>query len=479
MTSLRAQTLFGFKWSTASQVVRQVLQVVTNIVLARLLAPQDFGVMGMAMIAVGFINMFKDLGTSAALIQNAAPSDRLKSTIFWLNLGFGVLATLGLWGLAYPISFFYGEVRLIPVLQALSLTFLISSLSIVHKAVLEKDLSFKAVAIVEASSSALGYATGIAMAARGFGAMSLAAQTLATITVATLMFWIYSPWRPKLEFSAAEARSISRFSANLVGFNVFNYFSRNVDNLLVGKYLGSQALGYYSLAYNIMLYPIMNISAVIARVLFPALARVQHDNERFRRAYLKVIVGIALVAFPLMTGLEAVAPEFVVAVFGEKWLPVAILLMILAPVGLSQSIGTTVGTVYQAKGRTDVMFRWGVFVSLCVVLAFIIGLHWGLYGIAAAYTATLVLTYPSFMIPFKLIDLPMKEFGRALWRPFTASIAMMVAVLGVKPWMPSTLPPIATLGLLVGFGVLVYAVCGWLLCRSQILLLREDLRPVA
>ena len=158
----------------------------------------------------------------------------------------------------------------------------------------------------------------------------------------------------------AKVRSISSYSLNLTAFNTFNYFSRNADYFLIGRFLGAQALGYYTLAYRILLYPLQSVSAVIGRVTFPLYAQLQDDNPRFRRVYLRIARVIAALTFPMMLGLWVVAGPFVLTLFGAQWSPVIALLIIFIPVSMAQSIITTVGAIYQVKGRTDWMFRWGV-----------------------------------------------------------------------------------------------------------------------
>jgi PST family polysaccharide transporter len=254
----------------------------------------------------------------------------------------------------------------------------------------------------------------------------------------------------------------------MAGFNIFNYFIRNADNLLIGRFLGAQALGYYTLAYLIMLYPLY-IAWGILRVSFPIFAQMQDDNVRFCYAYLRVIKMISMVTFPLMFGLWGLVEPFVLTVFQDKWSPIIPLLLILVPLGLIQSIGTTVGTIYQAKGRADWMFKWGIFAGIVSVLAFIVGLGWGILGVAAAYTLTnlLILAYPNFAIPFKLIDLSMPRFLQSLWRQFICSLIMLGAILSIKFFLQG-LSSAWILGILVPVGATVYLLSSWLINRQQL-----------
>lgn len=469
MTSLKQFAVSGVKWSSVSQISRQGLQLITTIILARLLSPSDFGLMAMVMVVIGFVSLFKDLGTSAAIIQQKSLSEELLSSIFLVNVTFAFLAMAILFLLSPLVANFYREPRVMSLLRVISLTFFISGLSILQQAVLERDLAFNKLAKLEIIATLSGSIVGIGSAILGYGVWSLVYQSLAVAMVTTILLWCFSTWRPKMIFHWIEVKSVSSYSLNLTGFNIFNYFARNADYLLIGRFLGAQNLGYYTLAYNIMLYPLQNISGVIGRVMFPVFSQIQNDDALFRSAYLKVASAIALITFPMMLGLMALSKQLVLTVFGSQWVPVILLLMILAPVGLVQSIGTTVGTIYQAKGRTDWMFRWGIAAGILVMVAFVIGMQWGIVGVAAAYAvASLLLVYPAFAIPFRLINLRVRDLGTVLWRPFLSSLFMLVVVLLLKAALPADLSSGFSLGILIPTGVIAYILVSWMLNREQI-----------
>lgn len=483
--TIRKRAISGVKWSTVSQFGRQETQLVTTIILARLLSPSDFGLVGMAMVVIGFIGIFKDLGTSAAIIQKKEPSAALLSSIFWVNVGFGALAMAVLFFGAPLWGLFYHEPRVNTILRVLSLTFFISGLSILQQALLEKSLEFKKLAKVEISSVGSGAIIGIGMAFSGFGVWSLIFQSLTTVSVTTILLWLSSTWRPKWIFHWKEVKSVSSYSIHLIGANMFDYFATNADYLLIGRYLGAQDLGYYTLAYRILLFPLKNISRVIGRVMFPVYSSIQEDNAHFAKIYLKVANFIALISVPIMMGLLVLAQPFVLTVFGTKWHPVILLIMIFAPLGIMQSIGTTVGAIYNAKGRTDWAFRWSLVANSYVTLSFFIGLQWGIIGVAVAYTvASFSLFYFSFAIPFKLIDLKFSRLLNVLWWPFANSMVMFVVLIAFRAVLPSSLPNVWVLVLSVGLGIVVYAVASWITNREQ---LRElwgltgfkKLKPVA
>ncbi len=477
--SLKQSAVSGVRWSSVAQIVRQIMQFLTTAVLARLLSPSDFGLVGMATVITGFISIFNDLGTSAAIIQRKQISDSLVSTIFWVNVIIGLLASLILLVCSPLVAIFYREPRVTEVLRVLALTFIISGFSIAHKAILEKKIAFRILAKIEIISVILGSITGISSAFLGLGVWSLVVQTLVFVSSTSILLWLTSQWKPQFVFCVNDLREVSSYSLNLTGFSVFNYFVRNADYILIGRFLGSQDLGYYTLAYRLMLYPLQNVSSVIGRVMFPVLSQFQDDNVKFRSVYLKAIATISLIVFPLMTGLCVLAEPFILVVFGQQWRPVIILLIILSPLGMIQALATTVGNIYNAKGRTDWLFIWGIVTGFLAIIAFIIGLHWGIIGVASAYAIYYIflVSYPCFAIPFRLIELPMSEFGLLILRPLVASLLMSIAILGIKILLPTTLVSVWILAILVLVGIISYLFASWWINRQQLLELLKFIKP--
>ncbi|MBP2677046.1 MAG: rane protein involved in the export of O-antigen and teichoic acid, partial [Deltaproteobacteria bacterium] len=411
MTDLRRSAAFGLQWSTASQFFRQGVQVLTTILLARLLSPSDFGLVSMAAVVIAFVQVFGDLGTASAVIQRKHVSRDFLSSIFWGNVLFGIVVTAVVAALAPLAAAFFGDPRVASILQVLSLGFLAGGLGSVQKAVMERDLAFRRLAYLETAATAAGAVVGIWLALSGAGVWSLAWQSVATAAATTALFWFGTRWRPGWIFRWPEVRSVSSYSLHLTGFNVLNYFARNADYILIGRFLGAVPLGYYTLAYRIMFYPLQNISTVVGRVALPLFSRIQEDDGAFRSGYVKANCGIALAVVPMMLGLWALAEPAVLLLFGPRWAPVVPLVLILAPIGMLQSVGSTVGTIYQVKGRTDLMLRWGIGAGALAVFSFAVGLRWGVVGVAASYAvASLLLAYPNFAIPFRLIGLGMGEF---------------------------------------------------------------------
>jgi len=474
--SLKRSVIGGLKWTAASHVVARLLSLITSVVLARLLAPSDFGLVAMAMVILGFVDLFSSLGTAAAVIRQKTLPQDLLSSLFWTNVLFGLFATGMLILLAPLAAAFYREARLTSVMQWLALTLGLAGFRSVPQALMQRDFAFERLAKLEIGSSCIGLLVGVGAALFGFGVWSLVVQSLVMNIFLTCMIWLANPWRPQFVWKWTSLKGVASFSLNLTAYNVFNYFARNADNFLIGRYLGVQSLGYYDLAYRCLLYPLAAIASTVGRVILPAYSRIQDDNAQFRAAFLKIASIIAVIAFPAMVGLAAVCEPFVLTVFGVKWAPIVPVLMILAPVGAAQSVISTIGNIYQAKGRTDLMFKWGAFAGSLSVIAFIIGLKWGIVGVAAAYAVCFsMLIYPGLAIPLRLIEMRVSTFGRAIWRTLAATLTMLGVVVGVKALLPPRLGHVSELALLVLASALSYTLAALLINRKQLLDLKRFL----
>ncbi len=418
------------KWSSLSQILRQISQIITSIILARLLAPEDFGLLGMALVFISLVAVFNNFGIGSVIVQKQDLDDGNMSSIFWFSLLIGFLALLIIMAAAPFIAIFFSQSALVPIISVMSLNFIFISLSTVQNSILLKNLKLKKLTFLEVFSTVFSGVLGVSLAFLGYGVWSLVWQSIALNLVYAILLWITNDWTPKLHFDWKDIKSIINFTGNLSGFNLLNYFSRNADKLLIGKFLGATALGYYTVAYTLMLYPLTNISSVLSKVMFPALSQIQHDYSKFRSFYLKSTKYIAFITFPMMLGLFAIADEFVLIVYGEKWAPVIFLIKVLSIIGLVQSIATMVGNIYLSKGRTDWMFRWSILASTIAVGAIFIGLRWGIDGVAVSYAiASILLTYPNFAVPFKLIDLRFTDFVLSLKKETATSMIMFIIVM--------------------------------------------------
>ena len=426
-STLTQKTVRGVAWSAILLVGKQLLQILSVTVLAHKIPPSGYGLMSMAAVLSNFLETFCDLGTAAALVRISKLTDGLVSTVIWLNLMFGLVLSIGLALASYPAAAFFHEPGLIPIVQALSLVFFFSSLGVVPGALLNRRMAFQKITIAQFIGTSAGTLAAIIAAFCNAGVWSLVLGSLTRAVVTTIAYSIYNPWRLRWLMDWSSVRSVASYGLHLAAFNVVNYFSRNADNVIIGRFLGPIQLGYYNMAYNLMTYPLSNLSSVICQVLFPALCQVQDDNARLRSAFVRTCMLIGLISFPIMLGLTVTADPFIRVMLGERWLPVAGLLKILAVLGMAQSIYTVVGLIYNAKGRADWQFRWGVASGIVYVLSFFVGLPWGVRGVAISYAIAWTLLMPvGFAIPFRLVDLSGLEFIKQLWPELKPSLLMAV-----------------------------------------------------
>jgi O-antigen/teichoic acid export membrane protein len=412
-----------------SQAGRVIAQLLGMVILARLLSPSDFGVVAMAWLVTGFAAIFRDFGTVRAVIQRRELPSALLDSVFWLNVGFGLAVAILIALLAPVIAVAMREPQLTGVLWLLALAFPIGSLGLVQQGLLERASRFRSVALIECCATFAGLATGVLAALGGWGVYSLVSQAIVVWIVVTAGLWAASTWRPAWRCSLALIREIAGFSGNLAGSHIFNYFARNMDTVLIGRFLGATELGYYNLAYRLMMWPLQNISWVAGRAFFPALSRLQDDKPRLRLAYVRAAAAVFLATAPLTLGLFVLREPFVLAVMGERWLKVADLFFWLAPASMLQSVGATVGLLYVSTGRTDLMFKFGVFFGVAVVCGTVVGLQWGVEGVAAAYCATaLILFWPRLAVPFRLVGLSVPAFLRRLAPTFFVALLMALLI---------------------------------------------------
>jgi PST family polysaccharide transporter len=437
---------------------QQLIQFAVSIVLARLLLPADFGLVGMLLVFSGFASLFAEFGFAGALIYQPGLTRVQASSIFWLNTGVGLLLSVLFFALSPLIAAFFTTAALAPLGRAFSPSFLLGALGIVPRALLQREMSFQRMAEVELASSVVAGTVGIALALAGFGVWSLVIQSLTASLVGSVLALRAARWVPGLTYSAAAVRDLLSFSGNLFGFNFINYWARNADNLLVGKFMGSVSLGIYNRAYTIMLLPVRQVIAVLSRVMFPALSQIQGEKARVREVYLRAIAVIALVTFPMMTGLLVVARPFVLALLGAKWTGVIPVLQVFCVVSLFQTLMNPTGWIFQSQGRTDLLFRWGIASSTVSIAAIGVGVALGtVEAVAWSYLlSTAILWLPCLALAGRLIDLPVMEVVRRITDTIACTAMMAGSVLAVGYALPTDWAPAAVLSVEVSVGIVAY-----------------------
>jgi O-antigen/teichoic acid export membrane protein len=465
--SLKQRTASGLGWSSAAHLSHQAIQFGIGILLARLLTPEDFGLVGMVIVFSGFARLFAEFGFSSALVQRAEISELHQSSIFWVNLIVGFLLGGIFFLLAPYIAAFYVSPPLLPISQVVAATFVISGFGIVPRAMLQRRMAFDRLARIEVSSALVAGAIAVALAFLGFGVWSLVVHSLAAAALTAGLALILSDWVPRFKYSNAAVRQLLGYSANLFAYNFVNYWSRNTDNLLVAKMIGSAGLGVYARAYSFMLLPITQVLNVVGRVIFPALASVQEDRARVRRIFLRVLRMVTLITAPMMAGLFVVADVFILTVLGAQWAAVIPVLQILCAVGILQTLCNPVGWIYQSQGRTDLLARWGLASSAVIILAVFVGASLGtVEAVAWSYLiANVVLFYPCLAIPGKIIDMTVGDVVGEVSGVIGCAVVMAGLVWGLGSILPAAWPGGLLLTVQVFAGIACYSALIPLFCR--------------
>jgi PST family polysaccharide transporter len=430
---LKYRSVSGGIVSVTSGVFKFSLKAVSTIILARLLTPVDYGIIGMVSAVIHIMDLFKDMGLSMATVRNQNINHDQVNSLFWINVGVGALIMVLLSLVSPAITSFYEEPHIRDVTIALSCGFFIGAFSIQHVALMRRQMRYTSIAIIEISGLAVSILVAVLAAWNGMRYWSLVLMQLSMITTMSILSWVLCVWRPGKPKIRGNIQNMLSFGRNLTLFNFINYFARNLDNILIGKYIGPEKLGYYSRAYTLLLLPMSQINQPITHVAIPTLSQLQTDSVRYKNYYCKAVKLIAYATMPIVTVMAVLSDEMIRIVLGDQWIEAGNIFKILAIGALVQPVNNCCGWIYISLGQTDRMVKWGMISVPVIILSFIIGLNWGVIGVAICYTiATYILLYPSFYFAFK--HSPVKTYDIALnvWRPLVFSIVISAIMYVVR-----------------------------------------------
>ena len=461
---LRRRSVIGGAATVSGQGATFLIRMVSTIVLARLLTPADYGLVGMVAAVTGFVALFKDMGLSTATVQREKINHAQVSGLFWLNVAVSGVLTLIVTALASSIATFYDEPRLKLISIVFAVFFLFGGLTVQHQALLRRQMRFGSLVAIQIASVVAGAIIAILAAVLGAGYWSLVVMNGAEGLVGAIGVWLVSDWHPGVPRRNSGIRSMVGFGMNLTGFSVVNYFARNADNILIGKVWGASALGLYSKAYGFLMLPISQINAPLGAVAVPALSRLQGDPVSFRRWYCRAANLVAFATTPLTLALAVVAEEIILVVLGSRWVDAAPIFRVLAFAAFGQPIANMNGWLYTSLGQTHRMLRWGLMSAPVIVISFAIGVHWGAIGVAVGYAiAVHTIRYFGFWYAFKNSPVSVGDLARAVWRPTLLSVAMCVIMVFVRYLLArSGLAALPVLAGCVGAGLVSFFTATWL-----------------
>ena len=451
---LRTRTVRGGAFTVTSQAIKFAIGLASTMILARILAIRDYGLLGMVAAFIGLIGLFKDLGLSQATIQRKEITHEQISALFWVNVALGVGAFLAVAALSPAVAWFYHQPRLIGIMTALGTGYLLGGLTVQHQALLQRQMRFSRLAVIDVGSVIFSVAVAISLALLGARYWALVAQVVAYAAANAAGVWIGCGWRPSLHVRGAGVRSMLSFGGYLTGSNVINYVARNADNVLIGRVWGAYSLGLYSKAYGLLLLPLSQINNPIGAVVIPGLSRLREDHARYRTYYIGALTMVAFVTMPLALFTIIFAHELIPIILGARWIGAVPIFRLLGIAALVQPVCHTFGWLYISSGRTDRAFRWSAVNTVFMVLAFVIGLPHGAKGVALAFSVVMVgLSLPSLLYATHGLPVSLKDVGRAIWLPFLGSIIAGGVGLAIHMAAIDVLPRWATVALgLAGAG---------------------------
>jgi polysaccharide transporter, PST family len=391
---LGAAAARGVAITGAGQGAKMLIQVGGTVVLARLLAPEDYGLMAMIAVAVGLADVLRDFGLSGAAIQARSFLPSQRDNLFWLNVAIGGSCALAFAALSQPIAAFYDEPRLAPIALTWSVIFLFSGIGAQFSASMSRSLKFGRLAILEVGSQTVGLTVGVSLALSGAGVWALVFQQLAQGLTFVVLGVALSGWLPGWWHRDADIKPFLRFGGSLFATQLLTYASKNVDSMLIGLRSGPVALGLYDRAFQLLMWPLMQMNAPATKVALPVLSRLQDDRERFYDFLLRAQQILVTAVVLALAFISAQADSLIPLVLGEQWRESVPIFRILAVAGAFQALDYATYWIFLSKGLMGSNLRWALISRPAVICGLLLGSIWGVNGVAWAYSIGLMILWP-------------------------------------------------------------------------------------
>jgi len=451
------QTVRGGAMTLVARAINAAVQVGSVLFLARLLSPEDYGLVAMVTAVTGFAPVLVDFGTRDAIVQRARITQGEVSALFWIAIAVGCVFAVAISASGPLIAAFYGEPRLRGIVFVSSLSFIASALVSQHQALLRRAVRFRELAIIDITANVLSAVIAIAMAFAGFKYWALVVKPVAMYFIAALGAWIYCRWVPVRPTMTSGVKDMVKFGVNLTGFSLTDFAGRNGDRVAVGRTLGAVTLGFYQNAMfvydnliDVLVYPLHQVAVA-------GLSKVQNDRAELKRLWAKALSTVAFYAMPAFGLLAVTSQDLIALMFGPKWRNAGILLTVLALRGIPHSVERTLGWLHVAAGRTDRWFKWGVGATCAQLLALFCGLPFGTMGLAWAYV---IFMYVAFIPAIAYAGRPLGIGARDVIRVVGAQLAAVVITtaggFALRTFLLSGVPAIERMAILTVFFATVY-----------------------
>jgi O-antigen/teichoic acid export membrane protein len=462
MKDLKQRTIRGGAAKICSQGANFLLRMGSLMILARLLDPKDFGLVGMVTAVIGVFSVFRDFGLSAAAVQRTSVTEQQSSTLFWINLSVG--AVLGLLALAMApfVVAFYHEQRLFGVTAVLATAFLFNAAGVQHTAVLERQMRFTTLSVIDIVSLLASTAIGIGMAIHGFGYWALVATATVTPLVYTVCVWLTTGWVPGRPRKQVGVGSMMRFGGTLTLNGLVMYIASNFEKVLLGRFWGVDALGIYGRAYQLINIPTDNLNSAAGGVAFAALSRLQGDPSRLKSYFLKGYSLVLSLTVPITFTCALFADDMIFVFLGPKWKGAAVVFRLLAPTTLAFAILNPLGWLLNSLGLVGRGLQIALVLGPVMITGYVVGLPYGPRGVAFAYSAVMILCLiPLIAWATHGTVISFRDILRVVSRPLLSGIVAAALAFGLQLLYGSLLPPLPRL--VLGVTVVFSAYIGMLL----------------
>jgi len=435
--NLSSKTAWGGVYTFTFQVIGFLISLSSTLILARMLTPDDFGLVAMVVIIINFANILKSAGLSMATIQQTVITEEQVSSLFWINIIFSFSIAIIIVLMAPIAVEFYKRRELLNITFIMAGTFFISGITSQHQAILNRLLRFDIIGLVSIISNLLGLIVAIFLAYLKFSFYAIVLNSLASSIISGLLTFYFFPWKPKLMYKANGLRKMIFFGLDITAFELVNYFSRNADNLLIGKFIGASDLGQYNKAYSIFLMPIQRIRIPVNSVSIPVLSKLKDKPNEFKKYASFILELYAFISFPLAI-IFFLKSNFVIDVMlGPGWQAAADVFRILAIIEPLQIISGVRGAVMVSSGFTRRYFYLGLVNGIFTVVSFIIGIKFGIIGIAKAYVLSqLIIFVPVLYFSLRGTHFPLGSFVRVIYRHVIVGLISLTIYYITEQFLP-------------------------------------------
>ncbi len=466
--ALTGQVVRGVVWTYVSFAGSKLLVFASTVILARLLVPSEFGQVGFALLVISYMDTVGDFGVSSALIYERKRPEQAADVSFVISIATGLLWFAMCLLVAPLVADFFNDPGVEPILRVTGFVFVINALGNTHDALLRRELEFKKRLVPDFAMALLKGVCSVVLAFMGWGAWSLVYGQLAGTAVSTLALWVVVPWRPRWRVSAGVVREMLSYGFKIVSVNVLSAVIHHVDFLIVGRMLGSAALGFYSLAYRTPELFITMVVWAVGKVAFPVYSKLQDDRPALQRAFLVTLRYLSLITLPAGVGLAALGAVLVTTFYGRTWGPSIPVLQALALAGCLRSLGSHAGDVYKATGRPGVLTKLGVLRAAVLIPSLLWGARYGIYGVALAQLiVTGFTTLLNLYIAARILSLPVSSLLREFVPAALSSVVMYLGLQLLGPALSAS-PRWLYLAVAIGGGFGVYVLCVRLISRETI-----------